>query len=205
MSALALPTNLFSWCSRISDSEELEAKSDEELIRALTDQDHEPFRILVRRYKDRIFGMVMRQLGERTAAEDLAQEIFIRAFQGLPKFRADSTFSTWLTRIALNQVHSFFTSRRFRELQRSHTFDLEKHDHGGSGQDESNETDETQLQLFRSALARLKPIHRDSIVLCGIEGRSYEDAAAILKIPVGTVRSRLSHARQQLQQLISQL
>jgi RNA polymerase sigma-70 factor (ECF subfamily) len=185
----------------VTERDELEALSDEELIRASTRNDHEPFRVLVRRHKDRIFGLIMRQVGERATAEDLSQEIFIRAFNGLPKFRFDAAFSTWLTRIALNQINTFFTSKRYRESKRSQPFDLGQHD-AAQGENEE-QINEEQLKRFREGLALLKPIHRDVIVLCGLEGRSYEETAQILNIPIGTVRSRLNHARQQLQTLLT--
>lgn len=152
------------------------------------------FRELVIYYQDRVGRLVRRQVGDSPIAEDLSQEIFVRAYRALPRFSFQSSFATWLTRIALNHTHSYFLSRRYQEHQK--TDSLERT--GASGMQESPERLSEQRQMisaFREALAKLSQEHRDVLVLCSLEGKSYDEVASILSVPTGTVRSRLNKAR----------
>ena len=149
--------------------------------------------MLIERHQNLVFGMIMRQVGDRVLAEELAHECFVRAYKHLAKVRAEANFSTWLTRIALNVTSSYFTSRRYREALRSESFDVRLHDRGQDS--DPSPAAETMLNSFRQALANLKPKFREVLTLCALEGKSYEDAAQVLAIPVGTVRSRLNKAR----------
>ena len=89
--------------------------SDEELIRLVVRGEKDEFRHLVRRYQDQVYAMILRSVGDDAIARELAQEAFLKAFLNLKSFRFESAFSTWLIRIALNQSHSYFSSRRFKE------------------------------------------------------------------------------------------
>lgn len=184
-----------------ADGEDAAASSEAEIIRAVVGGDREAFRHLVTRYKNRIFALVMRQVGSRSVAEELTQEIFVKAFLHMRTFRFDSAFSTWLTRIAINHTHSYFGSRRYKQSSRTDEFLPEQH----SGSAESPETglERTErMRRFQLALAGLSPKLHAALTLCALEGKSYEEAAAILRVPVGTVRSRLNTARLQLKTAI---
>ena len=163
--------------------------------------DKNEFRHLVLRYKDTVFALVMRQVGDRDLAEEITQESFIKAYLNLGQFRFDSRFSTWLVRIALNQTSSYYSSRKFKEKQKTESFDRERHEMS-AGNNEDIKKEEEQHRLFRSALGQLTRKLREAVVLCGLEGRSYEEAATILDIPVGTVRSRLNAARLKLKDAV---
>ncbi len=171
-----------------------QAGTDEEVIRDTLNGKPDAFGILVRRYQDVTFNMILRQLGDRSTTEELTQETFVKAFQNLKSFRFESKFSSWLIRIALNHTNSFFVSRRYKKMVRTKTLEQENTgvDHGTPERQASNKQ---QLVLFQKLIADLKPGLREVLVLCGLEGKSYDEVAEILKIPTGTVRSRLNNAR----------
>lgn len=178
--------------------------TDRELISSILAGAKDDYRHLVERYQDRVYGLLMRQVGSRELALELAQEAFVKAYLGLPRFRFQAGFSTWLTRIALNVSHNYFSSRRFREERRSESFDVDKHEMSNEEGKEEVERAAYVRARFRDALAQLKARSREVLVLCGLEERSYEDTAAILQIPVGTVRSRLNTARLELKELLGE-
>lgn len=142
--------------------------------------------------------MILRQVGIKSIAEEIAQEVFVRAYFNINKFRFASRFSTWLTRIALNQTSSYFSSKKYRNQNATESFDPSRHDL--SDQEHSNEKEEQEkaaslIKNFHLVLATIKPKLRDVLVLCALEEKSYQEAAEILEIPIGTVRSRLNKAR----------
>lgn len=178
--------------------------SDEQIIRRIVAGDRELFRELVRRHRSLVFASIMRQVGERSLAEELAQETFVRAFTGLPGFRSESRFSTWIVRIAINTTSSYFSSRAFREKKRTTEFDPASHDTKAGTADEERREKQIRFERFREALTQLPLKQREVLVLCGIEERPYEEAASLLGIPVGTVRSRLNKARLMMRALIAE-
>lgn len=173
---------------------ESDEPSEAELIRRILAGEVDLYRHLVSSYKDVVFGIVMRQTADFSTAEDLTQEAFVKAFQNLQSFRSDSKFSTWLVRIALNHTSSYFNSKSFKQRKRTETFEVSKHDMKDS-QIEQQQLLKERYGHFQLCLAKLKPALRDVVTLCGLEGRSYEDVAVVVDIPVGTVRSRLNKAR----------
>lgn len=170
------------------------APSDGEVVRQVLAGKRELFQVLVTRYKGQVFSMILRQVGDHAVADDLAQETFVKAYLNLKSFRYESKLSTWLVRIALNTTNSYFSSRRFKELQRTKTLDYTT-PAGTTQSPEQLSEKQSALELFRSAISNLKPKFREVIVLCGLEGKSYEEAALVLGVPIGTVRSRLNTAR----------
>lgn len=167
---------------------------EEEVIRAVLSGRREMFRELVEEHQGKVFALVMRQVGDKQVAEELTQEAFLKAFVHLNKFQFRSQFSTWLVRIALNTTHSYFSSRRFKEQQQSDSFNVDLHEPSlrAESQDSVDHEDVTRL---RTIVAELPSKYREVMVLCAFEERSYEEVAAILAIPLGTVRSRLNKAR----------
>lgn len=170
------------------DSEE------EETLRRVAAGDRESFRPIVAKYQDMVFSLVMRQVGDREISQDLTQEIFVKAYLGIKRFRFESSFSTWITRIAINHLNSYFVSSRHRNRKLTESFDVGKHDLASEGT-ESEEQEQRAINRFRAALGGMKAHLRSVIVLCGIEGKSYAEAAELLNVPIGTIRSRLSKAR----------
>jgi RNA polymerase sigma-70 factor (ECF subfamily) len=176
--------------------------SDEQLIAAVLAGERDAFGLLVERHKQMLFALILRQVRQASLAEELSQESFVKAYLGLKSFRGKARFSTWLTRIGLNQVSSYFNSARFKQQRLQESFELERHEMS-SDQQEDCLLQERKNQAFRIALAKLKPKFREVIVLCGLEGKSYEEAAQVLEVPIGTIRSRLNTARLQLQESIA--
>lgn len=178
------------------------SRLDADAIQAVKSGEVDRFQELIERYQNRIIGLIGRQVGNRALAEELAQETFVRAYRGLKSFQGESTFSTWLIRIALNTTKSYFSSKRYKQAQRSESFDSTRHDREHETEDVDQAELAAQKEAMREELARLKPHLQEVIILCGFEGKQYQEAADILKIPIGTVRSRLNKARLTLRKLL---
>lgn len=167
------------------------------------------FERLIRRHEDRVYCLSLRLLGDPDRALDVTQETFVRALQGLKDFRGESTFSTWLCRIAINLCYSERRRdgrRRLRNLgellddpsaePRGRSLLLDDRAREPIEASESRELG----ALVREAVASLEEELRFVVVLRDLEQLSYEEVAAALEIPVGTVRSRLHRARDVLRQ-----
>jgi len=176
--------------------------SDEDLIRRVVAGDTDRYRDLADRHQGALFALVFRQVGDRAVATEIAQAALVKGYFGLKRFKFRSKFSSWLIRIALNETNSYFTSKSFKRQKLQESFDVERHDVVQPQSSEMLDL-ERKLQSFRRALPGLKPKFREVITLCSLEGKSYEEAAAILEIPVGTVRSRLNTARLLLRNAIA--
>ncbi len=178
-----------------------ETLSDGEIIRRVLDGERDLYRLIIERHKNEIFRLLLRQLRDQTIAEELTQEVFVKAFRGLSGFRGGSKLSTWLVRIAINVSHSFFSSKRYREWRTSVEFNPEQNikadpaDYRNSREDREQLAElEVNARKLQSFVAELKPIYRDVISLCFFEQKSYDEVARTLAIPIGTVSSRISKA-----------
>ncbi len=184
------------------------ASADEDalLVERAINNDLAAFETLVSRYKDRIVGFSARMLNDRDEAEDVAQEVFIKAYRNLEGFRGASSFSTWLYRIATNLCIDRARARK-RRPQSAYSLDepFDKEEDKG-GRDVPDDTfepsgmaerDELRLRV-REAVAEMPEKMRAVLVMCDMNGMAYEDIAQVLKIPIGTVKSRLFHARADL-------
>ena len=160
---------------------------------------------LVKRYQERIYATIYHMTSNHEDANDLAQEAFIKAFQALKSFKGGSTFYTWLYRIAVNKTINFLKQRKNKhhlslndlDFNTEHNPDLvalisEKTPHRDAG------LAELQKKLNESLLKLSEP-HRMVVVLHDVQGVSHEEIAEIMDCNIGTVRSRLFYARQQLQ------
>jgi RNA polymerase sigma-70 factor (ECF subfamily) len=157
--------------------------------------------VLVRRHRERIFGVLYHVTGNREDAADLAQDTFILAFRSIRKFRGASQFYTWLYRIAVNLALRHLRRRRVRQF-----FSFERLELDGASE-EFAEALATKLSANKSlllkelrreiseALAGLSPRHRMVVVLAEIEGLSTEEIAEAMGCAAGTVRSRLHYAK----------
>ncbi len=175
--------------------------SDESLVSQAQQGSDDAFRELVSRHKNYVFAVIGRQLNNREVAEELAQDTFVRAYRALSKFRGDSSFRTWLTRIALNTTRSYFSSRR--AVMEQANVPLEDEHIKEVGQSDHDPVIAKELvALFRGCFRKLKSDLREVVSLCGFEEQSYEEVALSLAIPVGTVRSRLNRARLMLKECV---
>lgn len=148
----------------------------------------EEFRHLVIENQDTVFAMLRRQGIDEHTAKDISQETFLRAYRSLKKFKFNSSFSTWLTRIALNRSSSYFTSKHYINAQKS--TDLEDLEIKCPEEDQIDK----KIELLKKYVAKLDPKFREIIVLTCFENKSYKEVSEILDIPIGTVSSRTNRA-----------
>ncbi len=176
--------------------------SDLSLVRRVQRGDKGAFDALVLKYQHKVVKLVMRYVRNPAEAEDVAQEAFIKAYRALPQFRGESAFYTWLYRIAINTAKNTVVSRDRSPVE----FDLdaqnsdESYDMQGRLKDSETPeglvlTDEIRSTV-NSAIDALPEDLRTAIVLRELEGLSYEEIAAAMGCPVGTVRSRIFRARE---------
>jgi RNA polymerase sigma-70 factor (ECF subfamily) len=176
---------------------------DHTIVEACRAGQTEAFGALVLRYQERLYQTLLRLCGSSEDARDVLQDTFLRAYEKLDQFQGDSSFYTWVYRIGVNLALSGHRRRRARISLRR----VGDHEGGAleEAPDESPEADPTyhleraeREQIVGTALSQLGPEHRAVIVLKDFDGRRYEEIAAILNVPVGTVRSRLHRARCEL-------
>lgn len=162
----------------------------------------EAFERLVRRHERGVYRLVLRLLGNPEDALEVTQETFLRAFRGLPSFRGEASFRTWLFGIALNAARSRQASL-LRILSRTESFDRGEKDPPSpllSVSDPAPSPENRALggelkEALLAALRRISPEHREILLLREVEGLDYGEVGAILRLPEGTVKSRLARAR----------
>jgi RNA polymerase sigma-70 factor (ECF subfamily) len=172
---------------------------DEELIAAAREGDQNAFRELVNRYEAVVARTVYGMLGNCAEAEDVGQETFIRFYRALGSFRGESSLRTYLTRIAMNLSLNELKRRKRRRLIFSRKPVDEYHDLPDKKAGPDGGVDK---ELIHRSIMEIEEKFRSVIVLRLIDGYSTEETAEILKIPVGTVLSRLSRAQKKLRGLL---
>lgn len=171
---------------------------DDLLVQRCLQGDTQSFRLLYRRHQHRVRA-ILYQLCDPTALDDLVQEVFLRAWKGLPKFRRSAKFSTWLYRIAWNLASD---QRQAAARGRSHLQTLSKQ--APIYQDALDVMQLHYQDLVQRGLAQLSAEHRLILILHDLEDLPQKEVAEILKIPVGTVKSRLFHARAAMREFLQQ-
>jgi RNA polymerase sigma-70 factor (ECF subfamily) len=168
----------------------------------------EAFGELVLKHQDRLFGTLVHMLGSFHDARDVAQDAFLLAYEKLGTFRQESSFYSWLFRIAYNAA----ISRRRRERGMPVSLDERRGRTGLEPSDPSLSTDpagqlqsEESQRLVREALDSLGEEYRDAIIMKEIEGLRYEEIARLQQCPIGTVRSRIHRARQLLREKLERM
>jgi RNA polymerase sigma-70 factor (ECF subfamily) len=172
---------------------------DRDLVKRLKDGDLTAFAELVRRYEDRIYNLCRYLVRDPGDAQDAAQEVFLKAFRRFKDFRPDASLYTWLYRIAVNTCIDYRRRSR-REASREDVLsdDLPSAEPFPDQIYESKEI----AEAIQAALPKLREKLRAPIVLREIEGLTYEEIADVLHISVGTVKSRISRARDGLRNLL---
>jgi len=164
---------------------------------------------LVRRYQERIYATIYHMTANHEDANDLAQEAFIKAFHALRTFKGGSSFYTWVYRIAVNKTINFLKQRKNKAQMSLDDLDFNaEHDPDLvaliSEKTPRREVGLAELQeKLNAALLRLSEPHRLVVTLHDVQGLSHEEIAKIMDCNIGTVRSRLFYARQQLQGFLS--
>ncbi|MGH2775555.1 MAG: RNA polymerase sigma factor [Actinomycetota bacterium] len=172
-------------------------RSDNDLLQAFLEGDNDAFSGLMERHEDRIFGLCLKMLHNRSDALEASQEIFITAFRRAVSFRGDSAFGTWLYRIGINHCKDALRKRKELLLE-SDQLEIERVDTRQRGIDEAAAL---RLDLSR-ALTELRDDYREAVVMHDLGGVPYEDIATVTGVPVGTVKSRISRGRRQLARLL---
>ncbi len=182
---------------------------DRALVRRAKSGDLAAYDELVRRYQERIYATLYHMTANHEDANDLAQEAFIKAYHSLRSFKGDSSFFTWLYRIAVNRTINFLKQRKHRALLSLNDLDFNaEHDPDLvaliSDKTPRREVGLVELQeRLNAAMLQLSETHRLVVTLHDVQGLSHEEISRIMDCNVGTVRSRLFYARQQLQSLLS--
>ena len=180
-----------------------EAFEERQVILRVLAGEQDEFRHIVMRYQNKIYGLIRRQVPHDEAARELAQITMVRAYTNLNKFRFESRFSTWLTRIALNVVAGYFSSRAYKVWLNSDSIVETAIQHSSDA--ETMLAQKQAMQQLQRGLSRLTAKYREALVLYSFEDKSYEETAEILGVPVGTVCSRIDTARRLLRKHMKQV
>ena len=181
------------------------------LVRRVQRGDKSAFDLLVRKYQHKVVKLVMRYMRDPADAEDVAQEAFIKAYRALPQFRGDSAFYTWLYRIAINTAKNAIVSRGRSPID--YDLDLQNPEESYEAQSRLADTatpealvlTEEIRSIVNAAIGALPEDLRTAIVLRELEGMSYEEIAASMDCPVGTVRSRIFRAREAIDRKLAEV
>ncbi len=172
------------------------------------------YRELIRRYERPVFSLVFRMVRDRELAEDLAQDTFIKVLNHIDRYRPEFKFSSWLFKIANNVAIDHLRKRQVETIRmegsphaltadaiEATSFEIESH---GESALEEMEAKELGSAIER-AIARLRPEYRSCILLRHVEGRSYEEIATTLDLPLGTVKTYIHRARHELREALQHL
>ncbi|MCB1624988.1 MAG: RNA polymerase sigma factor RpoE [Pseudomonadales bacterium] len=176
--------------------------TDRTLVERVQRGDKSAFDLLVRKYQFKVVKLVQRYVRSPADAEDIAQEAFIKAYRALPNFRGDSAFYTWLYRIAINTAKNAIAARNRSPID--YEIDFNNPEESAVVQDRLKDPDTPEglaltdeiRGIVNRAIESLPEELRTAIVLRELEGLSYEEIAAAMECPVGTVRSRIFRARE---------
>ncbi len=188
-----------------------DARTDAMLVQRVQDGDRRAFDELVRRHRDRIFNLCYWSLNDYQEADDTAQDVFIKLFQSIDTFRQDAAFSTWLYRIAVNTCKNKQKSLYFRLLKKRKSID--QPDIGGRIREPDDPAASPGRQLdakesaetIHRAIQTLAKKKRTVLLLRDIEGMTYDEIAEITGLKMGTVRSTLARARDELKQKLTRI
>ena len=176
--------------------------SDNDIVKRVQQGDKEAYNILVLRYQHKVCDIAFKYVNNYVDANDVAQEAFIRAYRAIHNFRGESAFFTWLYRIVINTAKSFLEQNqkhRYSVDIDAPDFDSQQDVRGLLVTHESPDSligSEELQQVIMQAMNELPPDLKRAIVLREVDGLSYEDIAAVMDSPIGTVRSRIFRARQ---------
>jgi RNA polymerase sigma factor RpoE len=180
-------------------------ESDLSLVRRAQEQDSSAYDELIRRYQQRIYATVYHMTSNHEDANDLTQETFIKGYRALKGFKGDSSFYTWVYRIAVNKTINFLKTRKNKTQMSLNDVDYQAEHDPDLVALISEKTPRRDLNLaelqekLNGAMQKLSEHHRMVVTLHDVQGLSHEEIGKIMNCNVGTVRSRLFYARQQLQ------
>jgi RNA polymerase sigma-70 factor (ECF subfamily) len=217
-SAVSEPSELSEGDSEISElprsaspppKNDINTQSDVDLVRAARDGDMRAYDQLMHRYQERVYATVYHMTSNHEDANDLAQETFIKAYSALKTFKGDSSFYTWVYRIAVNKTINFLKQRKNKTSLSLNDLDFNIENDPELVAFVSEKTPRRAIALaelqekLNAAMQKLSDVHRMVVTLHDVQGMSHEEIAEVMDCNVGTVRSRLFYARQQLQAYLS--
>ena len=170
--------------------------ADYKLVRKALKGDRYAFGEIVKKNEQLVAKTIIGMLGNTQEAEDVGQEVFIRFYKSMDKYKGDSALSTYLTRIAIN-----LSLNEIKKLQKNQNVNIENYNYKISADDEVEKKEIT--DTVTTALQQLEPEFRSVVILRMIQGYSSKETAQILNLPVGTVLSRLSRAHQKLKSILN--
>lgn len=177
-------------------------ESDAAIVARVRAGDREAYRVLVRRYQDLTFRHALRLTRDRDSAADLAQGALVKAYVELDRCREPDRFAAWLFRIVTNACKDHLKSRRRRDV----SLDDERAASAPGRSDPATELERAQLgSALASALGRLPDPLREAFVLKHVEGRSYDEMAALLELSVPALKMRVHRAREALKAMLEEV
>jgi RNA polymerase sigma-70 factor (ECF subfamily) len=187
-------------------------RSDAAFVERLKNGDSLAYDILVTRYSGQIYGLLFRLTQDAEEAADLTQDTFLQVLRSIRKFRGDSELKTWLFRIAINESRNRFRWWKRRKRESTVSLDAQPaHDGLPLNETLADNSEDPERALIRRqererierALNDLPLPFREAVVLCDVEGQSYQEIATILGINIGTVKSRIARGREEMRKKLS--
>lgn len=182
---------------------------DQALVEAAASGDHQAFETLVHKYERRVFAVALQLTRNGELAQELTQEVFVRAWRHLPRFKGGASFYTWVYRILQNlniDRHRRNKRRTSSEFDDGVGWRVAEVGVGYTARAQADGLEHTHRsemhQVLHEALADLSENHREILVLREVQDLSYEEIAEVMGIPKGTVMSRLFHARRKLKEQV---
>lgn len=188
--------------ARTKEQRRLDSRAeDSRLIEEALHGDDRAYRKLMQKYHDAIHNFIYRMVHDREQVEDLTQEAFIKAFSSLKNFNEEFAFSTWLYKIATNNCIDYIRKKKLQMYSIDKPIESKDSDFSFELPDESYEADQELISdqrtiMLRRAIERLPEKYRRVIFLRHVEEKSYEEIAAQLKLPIGTVKAHIFRARE---------
>ena len=178
------------------------------LVTALCQGEEQAYEILIQRYQQPVYNLVCRLMSDPADASDIVQEVFLKVFRNIGKFRGNSSLKTWIYRIAVNEAYNhrrWFSRHLRREVALA--ADTDAPSYADSLADPSRTpydlaADRETRALVEAALENLNPKFRAAVVLRDIEDLSYEEIAVVLEVSLGTVKSRILRGREALRKVL---
>ncbi|MEC7579402.1 MAG: sigma-70 family RNA polymerase sigma factor [Pseudomonadota bacterium] len=179
--------------------------SEKSLINLVKKGDKKAYEVLVLQYQDRLVFSVYKFLKDYELAQDIAQEAFVKAFKNIEKFRGDSSFYTWIYRIAINTAKNFLSSKsRKSEIYDDEIMELKLSESAVTSENPENILEAEELRsMMMDAIQSLPDDIRTTLSLREFDGLSYEEIAEVQNCPIGTVRSRIHKGREILDKTFS--
>jgi RNA polymerase sigma-70 factor, ECF subfamily len=172
---------------------------EKQLVRLAQEGSPQAFEELVAKYQPKVFSMALSFTRNREAADDLAQEVFLKAYLALPRFHGKSEFGTWLYRISINHIRDFLRKKgRAKEVSLDDVPEISFSDREQAERAEQERETEARRALVQKSVLGLPEKYRIILTLRDIQGLAYEEISRILKLSPGTVDSRLHRARRML-------